>query len=95
MSALAGSVSIPAGATALLVEGVGACRREVRSFLAAVWVHASLGVTRRRVIAKGADTEEFVNDWMAQENASSASRRWTAATETSSLLPSPTGGSDP
>ena len=71
-----GSVGVPAGATAVLGEGVGACRREVRSFLdAMVWVYASPGVARRRVIAKGADTEEFINDWMAQENAFLADHR--------------------
>ena len=45
-----------------------------------VWVYASPGVARRRVIAKGADTEEFINDWMAQENAFLADHRpWECA----------------
>ena len=45
-----GSVSIPAGATAVLVEGVGACQREVRSFLGerhGILVYASPDAARR------------------------------------------------
>jgi uridine kinase len=65
-----GAITIPDGTTVVLVEGVGAARREVRSMLdAVVWVHARAEVARRRVIAKGADTEEFINEWMAEENA--------------------------
>ncbi len=33
-----------------------------------VWVHARAEVARRRVFAKGADDEQFINDWMSQEN---------------------------
>ena len=65
----------------MLVEGVGSCRREVRSFLdATVWVHARPDVARRRVIAKGVDTDEFIDDWMTQENAFLAEQRpWESA----------------
>jgi hypothetical protein len=76
-----GSVTIPDDATTLLVEGVGACRREARPYLdAMVWVHARAEVGRRRVIAKGTDSEQFINDWMAEENAFLADHRpWECA----------------
>lgn len=64
-----GAIHIPAGTTVVLVEGVGAARREVRPFLdAVVWVHARADVARRRVITKGADTERFIDAWMDEEN---------------------------
>jgi hypothetical protein len=76
-----GAISVPADAAAVLVEGVGSCRREVRSFLdATVWVHARPDVARRRVIAKGIGTEELIDDWMTQENAFLAEQRpWESA----------------
>jgi hypothetical protein len=79
-----GAISISAVAAAVLVEGTGSCRREVRSFLdATVWVHARPDVARRRVIAKGVDTDAFIDDWMTQENAFLAEQRpW----ETADLL---------
>ena len=64
-----GAITIPGGTTVVLVEGVGAARRQVRPYLdAVVWVHARPEVGRRRVTARG-DTEEFIADWMGQENA--------------------------
>jgi hypothetical protein len=64
------AITIPTGTSVVFVEGVGAARREVRSLIdVVVWVHARAEVGRRRVIAKGVDTEQFINDWMAQENA--------------------------
>jgi hypothetical protein len=64
-----GQITVPAGITALLIEGVGVARREVLPYLdAVVWVHARAEVGRRRIIAKGVDTEKFANDWMTQEN---------------------------
>src|ERR1700730_11421312 len=79
-----GAISISAVAAAVLVEGIGSCRREVRSFLdAMVWVHARPDVARRRVIAKGVDTDAFIDDWMTQEDAVLAEQRpW----ETADLL---------
>lgn len=76
-----GAIAIPAGTTTLLVEGVGAARCEARPLLdAVVWVHARAEVARRRVITKGADTEEFIDDWMDQENAFLSDHRpWEAA----------------
>jgi uridine kinase len=64
-----GAITIADGTSAVLVEGVGAARRELRPWLdAVVWVHARAEVGRRRVIAKGVDTEDFIDDWMNQEN---------------------------
>ena len=64
-----GAITIPDGTSAVLVEGVGVARRELRPWLdAVVWVHARAEVGRRRVIAKGVDTEDFIDDWMNQEN---------------------------
>jgi|SRR3954451_16688829 uridine kinase len=76
-----GAIHIPAGTMVVLVEGVGAARREVRPFLdAVVWVHARPDVARRRVISKGADTEQFIDAWMHEENAFLNDHRpWEAA----------------
>jgi hypothetical protein len=64
-----GAITIPDGTSAVLVEGVGVARRELRPWLdAVVWVHARAEVGRRRVIAKGVDTEDFIDDWMNEEN---------------------------
>jgi energy-coupling factor transporter ATP-binding protein EcfA2 len=64
-----GAIAIADGTSALLVEGVGAARRELRPWLdVVVWVHARAEVGRRRVIAKGIDTEDFIDDWMREEN---------------------------
>ena len=44
-------------------------RREVRPWLdAVVWVHARKEVGRQRLVARGVDTDNFIDDWMAQEN---------------------------
>jgi len=65
----AGAITISEDISAVLVEGVGVARSEVRPWLdAVVWVHARAEVGRRRVIAKGADTEKFINEWMSKEN---------------------------
>jgi len=76
-----GAITIPEGTSAVLVEGVGVARREVRPWLdVVVWVHARAEVGRRRVIAKGVDTEKFVDDWMNEENVFLAEHRpWDVA----------------
>ena len=64
-----GAITIAVDTRAVLVEGVGVARRGVRPWLdAVVWVHARAEVGRRRVIAKGVDTEDFIDDWMTEEN---------------------------
>ena len=64
-----GAINVPAATAVVIVEGVGACSRDLEPwFDAMVWVQAREEVARRRVIAKGADSAQFVDDWMAQEN---------------------------
>lgn len=56
-----GAITVPATAKVVIVEGVGACRRELQPwFDATVWVHAQPEVALRRAIAKGADTQQFI-----------------------------------
>ena len=64
-----GSIIVPADTAVVIFEGVGVCSQRLESwFDATVWVHARPEVGRRRVISKGADSEQFADDWMAQEN---------------------------
>lgn len=71
-----GAITVPTGAEAVLVEGVGVGRRELRPYLdALIWVSVSADEGRRRVTARGVDTEEFIDDWMNQENALFAEHR--------------------
>lgn len=71
-----GCIAIPAATTTVIVEGVGAAATESRRLLdAVVWVHASEQVGRDRVIARGVDSQEFIDDWMSQENAFLADQR--------------------
>ncbi|RDH78759.1 hypothetical protein DVS77_09060 [Mycolicibacterium moriokaense] len=91
-----GSIAIPTDTTAVLVEGVGVASREVRPWLdAVIWVHARAAVGLRRVVSRGVDTDEFIDDWMKQENDFLAQHR---AWETADVIvagelgqPSPTG----
>ena len=65
-----GTIEIPATTTLVIVEGVGACRERLRCWYdATIWVHASDDVARHRVLARGTDTQQFVDEWMAQEDA--------------------------
>ena len=65
-----GAISIPSATTLVIVEGVGACRNSLRPWYdATIWVHASASIASQRVIDRGADTTQFIADWMAQENA--------------------------
>lgn len=76
----AGAITIAADTTSVLIEGVGVARREVRSLLdAVVWVYARNTVGRQRLVARG-DSDEFINDWMTQENVFLADHRpWDVA----------------
>ncbi len=48
------SISIPEGTEIVILEGVGACRSEMRRLLdSAVWVHTSPQAARRRQLVKG------------------------------------------
>jgi energy-coupling factor transporter ATP-binding protein EcfA2 len=65
-----GSLTIPATAKLVLVEGVGACRRELHPWLdGSVWVHARAEVALQRVVDRDVDTPEFIADWMTHEHA--------------------------
>ncbi|MBJ7385261.1 MAG: hypothetical protein JHC55_12325, partial [Mycolicibacterium sp.] len=64
----AGCVEIPAGTDVVIVEGVGSCRRALQPwFDATVWVQSDADVAYRRVVARGDDPIEFVDEWTAQE----------------------------
>ena len=61
-------ITIPEGAEVVIVEGVGACRGEVRQMLdAAVWVHVSPATARRRLLAKGNADAHFGRQWVVEE----------------------------
>ncbi|MCV7419448.1 hypothetical protein H7K45_02750 [Mycobacterium yunnanensis] len=77
-----GAVEVPAGTDVLVVEGVGACRERLRHwFDATVWVQSDPDLAYRRVLARGDDSVEFVDDWTAQEVPFLAHERpWARAT---------------
>jgi len=77
-----GAVEVPAGTRVLVVEGVGACREGLHSwFDATVWVQSDPDLAYRRVLARGDDPVEFVDDWTAQEIPFLARERpWARAT---------------
>ena len=88
-----GCIVVPADAEVVLVEGVGACRRELEPwFDATVWVQSDADLAYRRVVARGDDPIEFVDEWTAQEVPFLANDRpWMRATliasgETSSFV---------
>lgn len=66
-----GAIEVPAGATLLLVEGVGAGRRELAPLLdAIVYVQADLRECARRDavrIAAGEANPDVVTEWQAEE----------------------------
>ena len=77
-----GAVGVPADTRVLVVEGVGACREGLHSwFDATVWVQSDPDLAYRRVVARGDDPIEFVDDWTAQEIPFLARERpWARAT---------------
>lgn len=76
-----GAITIPATTSTVIVEGVGSAARELRRLMdVVVWVHVSAATGRDRVIARGVDTDEFIDDWTRQENTFLAQHRsWDAA----------------
>jgi hypothetical protein len=66
-----GSITVPAGADVVWVEGTGIIREELRPWLdASVWVQADLDEQERRLLARdGAAPEqlEHVANWMLEE----------------------------
>ena len=65
-----GAIDVPFDTTILIVEGVGACRRATRPYLAlTVWIEVSPQVGLDRVLGRQADTAEFLSDWHTAEEA--------------------------
>jgi hypothetical protein len=66
-----GAVHIPAGCPLVLVEGIGAARRELMPFIdTVVWMQSDAAEAKRRCIEReGGDkaATSFWNEWMAQE----------------------------
>ena len=72
-----GAIEVPASVDLVLVEGVGASRRELSSFLdASIWVQSDLAEAERRGLARDAalgvngdedETREFWDLWMSEE----------------------------
>ena len=66
-----GSVDVGTNARWVIVEGVGAARRELMPFIdSVVWVHSDFGEARTRGIDRdGGDVEarEFWDEWMSEE----------------------------
>jgi len=66
-----GSISVPAGVEWLIVEGVGAARRELVPLVDAVlWVQSDDAIARERGIARDGGDEaatSFWDEWMAAE----------------------------
>lgn len=77
-----GAITVPDTATTVLIEGVGAGRRDLHPFLdALIWVYARPETGRQRVRARGVDTEQFILDWLAQEDTMLGQHRpWQCAT---------------
>jgi dephospho-CoA kinase len=65
-----GALTISERAAMVVVESVGSCRASLRRWYdATVRVDAPEHVARRRVLARGTDSDQFVDDWTAQEDA--------------------------
>ena len=66
-----GAIEVPAGCPLLVVEGVGAGRRELAGLIdTVVWVQSDLVEAERRGIARDGGTAEaaaFWHEWMAEE----------------------------
>jgi hypothetical protein len=79
-----GSLSIPAGTRVVVVEGVGATRRELMPWLdAAVWVNTDEAVAMERTVALDRDPPGLVRDWMAAERTHlSQDQPWRRSTAT-------------
>jgi hypothetical protein len=68
-----GAIEVPAGCLLLIIEGVGAARRECAHLIdAAVWVQSDERETERRNLARvgqpgESPTVQHMRDWMAEE----------------------------
>ena len=65
-----GAIVIDARTSVVLIEGVGAARRELRPWLdAVIWVDTQPDVGLARVAARGVDTPQFIDEWTREERA--------------------------
>lgn len=66
-----GAIEIPTGLKLVIVEGVGASRREVMPWIdRSLWIQSDFDEAQRRGIARDGGTKEaenFWHEWMAQE----------------------------
>ena len=68
-----GAIEVPAGCPVLIIEGVGAARRECTHLInAVIWVQSDERETERRNLARvgqpdGLPTEQDQREWMAEE----------------------------
>lgn len=66
-----GAIEVPSTVSTLIVEGVGASRQSLHTWLgAAVWVQSDVDIARRRGIERDGGTEEareFWDTWEAEE----------------------------
>jgi len=80
-----GAIVVEAGCEVLIIEGVGASRREVWPWVtASIWIQSDMDEAERRGIARDGGTEEarrFWMDWMREENEFLAQQEpWSRAT---------------
>ena len=66
-----GSITVPAGAEFVFVEGTGVIREELAPFLdASVWMQGDLDEQKRRLLARDGDSPEMlehVANWLVEE----------------------------
>jgi hypothetical protein len=72
-----GAITVPAGCTLVIVEGVGIGRRELSEYVdALLWVQTDEDEARRRGLARdGADSAAFWAEWQAAEDPFQAEQR--------------------
>ena len=68
-----GSISVGEACEVIILEGVGASRREIWPWLtASIWIQSDMDAAERRGLARDGDTAEaqrFWREWMREENA--------------------------
>lgn len=68
-----GSISVPRSCEVVIIEGVGASRREIWPWLtASIWIQSDMDEAEQRGLARDGGTEEakrFWMAWMREENA--------------------------
>ncbi len=80
-----GSIVVEAACEVVIIEGVGASRRELEPWVtASIWIQSDMDEAERRGIARDGGTDEarrFWLDWMREENEFLAAQQpWSRAT---------------